>query len=52
MELFHVALVFAMLMIAIIHNLLEKGKPPQYPILHQQQSTLLRRLQTRMLKPG
>lgn len=52
MELFHAVLVFDMLMIAIIRNLLGKEKPPQYPTLHQQQNTRLRRLQTRMRKQG
>jgi hypothetical protein len=51
MELSHAALVFDMPMIVIIRNLLVKGKPPQYPILHQQQNPLLHHLQTRMLKP-
>ena len=52
MELFHAVLVFDMLMIAIIRNLLGKGKPPQYPTHHQQRNRRLHRLQTRMRKRG
>jgi hypothetical protein len=52
MEPSHVALVFDMHMIAIIRNLLGKGKPLQYPTLHQQQNPPLHHLQTRMLKLG
>ena len=52
MELFHVVLVFDMLMIAIIRNLLGREKPPQYPTHHQQQNIRLHRLQTRMRKRG
>jgi hypothetical protein len=48
MELSHAVLVFDMLMIVIIRNPLGKERRPQYPTLHQQQTTLLHRLQTRM----
>jgi hypothetical protein len=51
MELSPAVPVFDMPMIVIIHNPLEKEKRPQYPTLHLQQTTLLHRLQTKMLRP-